>query len=335
MTGKVRWGILGVSNFALTRMMDGLKKSEWVEVAAIASRSLEKARAAAAAHGIPAAYGSYEELLADPSIEVVYNPLPNHLHVPWSIRALEAGKHVLCEKPLGMDAAEARRLIEARDRAGRMAGEAFMIRTHPQWVRAMELVRSGAIGELRSVVCWFAYFNRDAANVRNMAGIGGGGLYDIGCYAVFGARLLYGAEPLRAAAVIELDPEFGTDRLASAVLEFPGGHAVFTCSTQVAPAQRIVALGTAGRVEIEIPFNAPPDRPCRIVVDDGSELDGASSRVESFPVCDQYAIEGDAFSRAVRGEGPLPVGLETALGNMAVLDAIRRAAASGRWEPVG
>jgi predicted dehydrogenase len=301
---------------------------------AIASRDLARAEAAAKALGIPRAHGSYEALLQDPEIEAVYNPLPNHLHVPLSIAAAEAGKHVLCEKPIALSAKEARLLLAARDRTGKLIQEAFMVRCHPQWLRARELVRSGAIGTLRVVQGSFSYMNRDPANVRNQADIGGGGVYDIGCYPIVGSRFLFESEPLRVASQIEHDPHFATDRLTSALLQFPTGQALFFCSTQLVPYQRMQILGTDGRIEIEIPFNAPPDRACRIFVDDGSELGDRSARIETFDVVNQYTLQGDLFADAVRNGRALPFPLEDSVKNMRVLDAVFRAGRSGRFEEV-
>jgi len=334
MPRKLRWGILGAAKIAVQKVIPAMRACQWCEAAAIASRDLNKAADAAAALGLARAYGSYDELLADPEIDIIYNPLPNHLHVPWSIRALEAGKHVLCEKPLGLSVDEVRALIRARDRTGLCAGEAFMVRTHPQWLRVKELVESGAIGRLRQVQAWFSYCNRDPANVRNVAAWGGGGLMDIGCYPVFLSRFLFGEEPRRVAASLEPDPDFGVDRYCAALLEYPSGTAVFTCATQLAPAQRFLVFGDKARVEVEIPFNAPPDRPCRIFLDDGSDLGGASRQVEELPVCDQYAIQADEFTRAVLGMRAVPVPLEDSLKTMAVIEAIRASAQSGRMEPV-
>ena len=329
---KVRWGVLGAARIAVEKVIPAMQRGEWSEVTAIASRDLAKARGAAAALGIPKAYGSYEELLADPEIEAVYNPLPNHLHVPWSVRCADAGKHVLCEKPLAIDAAEARQLLEAQSRTGVKMGEAFMVRTHPQWVRARELARGGRIGEVRAIMGFFSYFNRDAANIRNVHEWGGGGLYDIGCYPINTSRFIFGEEPRRVMSLVERDPDMHIDRLASALLDYPSGQAVFTCGTQLVPYQRMQLFGTAGRIEIEIPFNAPPDRPCRIFVDDGSDLFGAGIETVTFPVCDQYTIQGDLFSRAVRGQGEVPVSIDDAVRNMAVIDALFRSEKSGRWE---
>jgi len=270
--------------------------------------------------------------LADPQIEAIYNPLPNHMHVPWSVKAAEAGKHVLCEKPLSMSVAEAQQLIAARDRTAVKIGEAFMVRTHPQWLHTRELISSGRIGELRSIVGVFSYFNRDQKNIRNILEIGGGTMMDIGCYPITTSRFIFGEEPTRVVAAVERDPDMKTDRLASAILEFPSGQAVFTCSTQLVPYQRMHFLGTKGRIEIEIPFNAPNDRPCRIFIDDGGNLFGENVSVQSVPTCDQYTVQGDIFSRAIRENGEVPVPLEDAIKNMAVIEAIFRSAESGRWE---
>jgi predicted dehydrogenase len=318
----------------LEKVIPAMQKSANCRIVAIASRDLARAEAAAKAQGIPRAHGSYEALLQDPEIEAVYNPLPNHLHVPLSIAAAEAGKHVLCEKPIALSAEEAKLLLAARERTGKLIQEAFMVRCHPQWLRARELVRSGAIGTLRVVQGSFSYMNRDPANVRNQADIGGGGVYDIGCYPIVGSRFLFEEEPLRVASQIEHDPHFATDRLTSALLQFPTGQALFFCSTQLVPYQRMQILGTDGRIEIEIPFNAPPDRPCRIFVDDGSELGERSARVETFEVVNQYTLQGDLFADAVRNGRALPFPLEDSVKNMRVLDAVFRAGRSGRFEAV-
>jgi predicted dehydrogenase len=329
---KVKWGVLGAASIAVRKVIPGMQKGAWSEVAAIASRDLNKAKAAASALKIEKAYGSYEELLADPEIEAVYNPLPNHLHVPWSIKAAEEGKHVLCEKPIALNAAEARTLLAVRERTGVKIGEAFMVKTHPQWLRTRELIREGRIGELRAIVGVFSYFNRNPENVRHKPEWGGGGLLDIGCYPITTSRFLFGTEPLRVSGTVERDPEFGTDRLASAILEFGGGQSIFTCGTQMVPYQRMQFLGTKGRIEIEIPFNAPIDQPTRIFVDDGSDVAGAGIRAETIPACDQYTIQGDAFSRAIRENTDVPVPLEDAIANMMVIDAVFRSAESGSWE---
>jgi predicted dehydrogenase len=301
-------------------------------VTAIASRDMEKACEAAERLGVAKAYGSYEELIADPDIDAVYNPLPNHLHVPWSIRCLESGKHILCEKPIALSVAETFELIRARDRTGLKAGEAFMARTHPQWLRVQELVRSGAIGDLRLISGFFSYFNRDPANVRNVADWGGGGVMDIGCYPITLSRMIFGEEPRRVSTLVDRDPDMGVDRLASAILDYPSGQCSFSCSMQLVPYQRMHIFGTRGRIEVEIPFNAPPDHRAKLFIDDGTDILGGGIRMEEMPACNQYTIQGDLFSRAILDNSAVPVPLEDALRNMAVIEAVLRAGASGRWE---
>jgi predicted dehydrogenase len=301
-------------------------------IVAIASRDLAKARAAADRLGIPRAYGSYEELLADPDVEAVYNPLPNHLHVPWSIRAADAGKHVLCEKPIALSAAEARALLAARDRTGVHIGEAFMVRAHPQWEKVRELIDADRIGELRLVVGHFSYYRRDFNDIRSRPDFGGGALMDIGCYPITLSRWLFDAEPLEVIAQIERDPDMQVDRLVSGLLRFAAGQASFTCSGQLVPHQRMQIFGTRARIEVEIPFNAPPDSACRIYVDGGGDLAGRGRETIELPVFDQYTLQGDRFSDAIRGAGQVPVRLEDAIGNMAVIDALFRSADTRRWE---
>jgi predicted dehydrogenase len=332
MQTKLRWGVLGAAAIAVKKVIPAMQHSNWTEVTAIASRDLNRARQAAESLRITKAYGSYEELIDDPEVDAIYNPLPNHLHVPWTIKAAEAGKHVLCEKPIALNVAEVRQLIAVRNRTGVKIGEAFMIRSHPQWLRARELVRAGEIGELRAIAGAFSYFNRDPKNIRNVPEYGGGGLMDIGCYPINTSRFLFEREPQRVVGLLENDPDMKTDRLGSAILDFAPGQAIFTCSTQLVPYQRMQILGTKSRIEIEIPFNAPPDQPCRIFVDDGSDLRGRSARIEEFPICDQYTLQGDAFSRAVREHTEVPVPLEDALANMQVIDALFRSAAGSGWQ---
>jgi len=309
------------------------QKSPLIEVRAIASRSEAEAKKAAAALGVPRAYGSYEALIADPEIEAVYNPLPNHLHVPLTLKAAAAGKHVLCEKPVAMTAEEA---IELRAVAGTVhVMEAFMVRFHPQWLRVRQLIRDGQIGEVRAVQVFFSYHNVDPINVRNQADTGGGALYDVGCYGIVSGRFVFEADPRRAVVLIDRDPAFGTDRTTSALLDFGDGrHLSFTVSTQCVQYQRVQICGTRGRIEIEIPFNAPADEATRIFLDDGSALDGGSVRTEVLPACDQYRLEGEAFSRAIRGELALPYGVEDAIMNMRIIDALFRSEKSARFEEI-
>lgn len=328
---KLRWGILGAANIALTKVIPAIQRSRRGEVVAIASRDLAKARAAAESLGIPRAHGSYEELVADPDVDAIYNPLPNHLHVPWSIRAAEAGKHVLCEKPVALSAEEARTLIAARDRTGVTVAEAFMVRAHPQWRRVRDLVREGRVGELRLVTAHFSYYRVDPSDIRSVPEWGGGALMDIGCYPIMLSRWLFGAEPLEVVGMIERDPALGVDRLASGMLRFATGQGTFTCSGQLVSHQRMQLFGTTGRIDVEVPFSPQPDRAARISVDDGRELGGAGAPIE-LPAVDQFMLQADRFAEAVRGTGEVPVPLEDSVGNMATIDALFRSAKSGRWE---
>jgi predicted dehydrogenase len=333
MTRKVKWGILSTASIAQRRVLPAMLNCRNAEITAIASRSLDKARLVASNFSIPKTYGSYEELFDDPEIEAIYNPLPNHLHVEWSVRAASRGKHVLVEKPISRNVGEVRRLLEARDEYHVKIGEAFMVRTHPQWLRTAELAHSGRIGKLRSALGYFSYFNVDPENTRNIADYAGGALMDIGCYPIKTSRFVFGEEPVRVLGCVERDPSFKTDRLTSAILEFPTGQSVFTVSTQAVYYQKMQFFGTAGRMDVEIPFNAPTDKPTRIFIDDGKDLyAGASAVVESFPVCNQFTIQADLFSTAIRENTEVPNPLEDAICNMAVIEALFRSAASGKWE---
>ena len=332
MKPKVKWGVIGVADIAVKKVIPAMQRGEWSEVVGIASRDVERAKHAAEQLGIRKAYGSYEELLGDPDIEAIYNPLPNHLHVPWSIKAAEAGKHVLCEKPISLTVEEARLLLEARDRTGVKIGEAFMVRTHPQWRKVIELIAAGRIGTVRSVMGYFSYNNRDPKNIRNISEYGGGGLMDIGCYLIYTSRLAFGEEPGRVCGLVQYDPDTRTDVMTSAMLDFPSGPSLFTCSTQVVPYQRVQILGTERRIEIEVPFNAPPDQPCRIFIDDGADPSGRAAEILEFEACDQYTTQGDMFSTSIRQGTELPVPLEGSVRNMAVIEAIFRSAKSGKWE---
>ena len=327
----VRWGILSTARIGTQKVIPGMQKSPALEVAAIASRSLAAAQAAADKLGIARAYGSYEELLADPSIEAIYNPLPNHLHVPLTLAAAQAGKHVLCEKPMALTAAELEVLRPYTSQVH--IREAFMVRFHPQWLETRERVRSGTIGELRFMHVSFSYFNADPANIRNLADIGGGALYDIGCYAIVAGRWFFEANPLRVVATMERDPQFGTDRCTSGLLAFDGGRQLsFTVSTQAAPFQRVELNGTKGRIEIRIPFNAPQDGPCGYTVDDTNTPGGSSARLVTVPTADQYQLQAQAFSNAVRTEQPDASGLDDAHWNMRIIDALFASEKSGRFE---
>ncbi|MBC8257540.1 MAG: Gfo/Idh/MocA family oxidoreductase [SAR324 cluster bacterium] len=324
---KVRWGVLSSAKIGLEKVIPAMQKGEYCEIAAIASQSLERGKSAAAQLGITQVYGSYEELLADDNIDAVYIPLPNHLHVPWSIKALKAGKHVLCEKPIGLTTVEAEELlVEARKYPELKVMEAFMYRHHPQWQKAQHLVNEGRIGELQTIHSFFSYFNADPENIRNMADIGGGGLMDIGCYCISLARFIFDSEPQRVLGNLEFDPEFKTDRICSGILDFSQGTSTFTCSTQLTPYQRVNIYGTEGRIEIDIPFNAPPDVPCKMRLQSGEQLDEIV-----FEICDQYTIQGDLFSLALLNDTEVPTPLEDAIANMKVLDAVINSSDSGSW----
>ena len=324
---RVRWGVLSTANIATEKVIPGFRRSPRSEVLGIASREGGRAREVAARLGIPRAYGSYEAMLADPDIDAVYNPLPNHLHAAWTIAAARAGKHVMCEKPLALTAVEAQVMVDACRDAGALLMEAFMYRQHPSWVAVRELVRSGRIGRLQAVDSWFSYFNDDTANIRNIREAGGGALYDIGCYCVNLSRLLFDAEPVGVQAAITRDPDLGVDVVTSGILSFPSGVATFTCSTRTETDQRVHVYGTEGRISIEIPFNIPPDRPTRIFVTAGGDPPVApATETLTFDTADPYACEADRFADAVLDGVPLPVEPEDAVANMRVLDALFAAA---------
>lgn len=329
---KVKWGVLGVANIAVKKVIPAMQRGQWAEITAIASRDLAKAQTAAQQLNIPKAYGSYDELIADSEIEAIYNPLPNNLHVEWTIKAAQSGKHVLVEKPISMTVAEALPLLKVRDETGVKIEEAFMVRTNPQWLATLNMIQEGQIGEVRSVAGYFSYNNQDPNNIRNIRETGGGGLMDIGCYMIFFARLIFDAEPKRVVSLIQEHPETRTDILTSALLDFPNGQATFTCSTRVTPYQRVVIVGTSGRIEVQIPVNTPPDLPLKVFLDDGSDLTGSAIQTLEFEPCDQYTVQGDLFSQAIRNDTEPVLSLESSIKNMSVIEAIFRSAKSERWE---
>jgi predicted dehydrogenase len=323
----LRWGILSTANIAVEKVIPGMRSAKRAEVLGIASRDQGRAEATARQLRIPRAYGSYEALLADPDIDAVYLPLPNHLHAQWGIAAARAGKHVLCEKPLAMTAADAEALVDAGRESGVMIMEAFMYRQHPSWVAVRELVASGRIGRLTAVDSWFSYYLEDPTNIRNIQDVGGGALYDIGCYCINLSRMLFGEEPASVASTIVRDPASGVDILTSALLVFPAGVATFTCATRVEPDQRVSIYGTTGRIEIEIPFNIPPDRPTRVFVTAGGDPPVApATEVLEFAPADPYGVEADRFAEAVLDGAPLPVSGEDSVANMRVIERLFAAA---------
>jgi predicted dehydrogenase len=329
-----RFGVLGVSSFASKKMIPAIGEGRNIEVVAIASRSAERAAAAARELGIPRAHGSYEALLADPDVDGIYIPLPNHLHVAWSIKAAEAGKHVLCEKPIALHADEARRLVEVRDRCGVVIQEAAMARLHPRWLATRELVRKGKIGELRAFSGTFAYNITARENVRYDRAKGGGALLDVGFYPVTMARFCFDDEPTAASATIDRDPDGGVDRLISGMLRFPRGVATFVCGMQLNPFQRVDLVGTRGRIELDMAWNPVFDAPTRLAIDTSPRLETPALEPVEFGPCNHYTILAELFARAAREGTAAPIPLEDSIKNMAVIDALFRSAETGRAEPV-
>ena len=323
MTG-VRWGVLSTADIGMAKVTPAIQQAENCDVVAIASRSSDRAEAAAAQLGIPGAYGSYEALLEDADIDAVYVPLPNDLHHEWTIKAAVAGKHVLCEKPIALTAAQAEEMAAAASNAGVKIQEAFMYRHHPTWVEAVRLLGSGAIGELQAVQSWFSYFNDDPSNIRNRAEQGGGAIMDIGCYCINLSRMLFATEPTKVEAAVRRDPTMGIDIVSSAVLEFPGGgQATFTCSTRAEDYQRVHIVGTDGRIDIEIPFNIPPDRETRILVTRGGDPPVAPATESlAFSAADQYTIQASLFAQAILDDTEVPVPIDDAIANMRVIETI-------------
>ena len=324
---KLNWGILSTAKIGIEKVIPAMQQGKLNEIVAIASRTHESAREAAKNLKIPKAYGSYQELLDDTSIEAVYIPLPNHMHVPWTIKSLAANKHVLCEKPIALTATEAKELLKETEKFPHLkVMEAFMYRHHPQWLRALELINGGGIGMVKTVHSFFSYYNDDPENIRNMVDIGGGGLMDIGCYCISLARLIFDEEPQRVFGKIEYDPGFETDRICSGILDFVQGTSTFTCSTQLVPYQRVNVFGTKGRIEIEIPFNAPPDKPCKMLFQNNEIIEEIEIKI-----CDQYTIQGDLFSLAVLNNEKVPTPIEDAVANMKVLEAVIQSAEKEEW----
>lgn len=331
MQNKISWGVISTAKIARTQVIPAMKNCEFAKLVAISSGDADKARQTAADLGIPKSYGSYEALLADPDIDAVYNPLPNHLHVPYTLKALAAGKHVLCEKPIGINADEAQQLLEATKQYPHLkVMEAFMYRFHPQWQKAKELISSGKLGEVKHVHTHFSYYNIDAGNIRNKPEAHGGALMDIGCYCISFPRFIFDAEPERVVGLMHFDPEFKTDSLTSGLLDFGNGcNASFTCSTQLEPYQRINIVGDKGRLEIEIPVNAPADEPCHLWLQQNKVVEEIQTEAAN-----QYGRQVDAFSKAILNNIPVPTPLTDALSNMKVIDALVKSAELGQWVEV-
>ena len=323
----VTWGVLSVASHFVGRINTNVRKSPLNVVQAISSRSMERAKAAASRLGIPRAYGSYADLLADKEIEAVYIPLPNKLHAEWVKKAADAGKHVLCEKPFAMNAEEAQEAFDYGKRKGVLVMESLMYRFHPQWIRAGEIVRDGELGEIHAVNAFFSYMIPYPGNVRNIPEIGGGGMRDVGSYCVSAARFLMGVEPKRVLALMHRDPGLKTDTLSTGVLDFGKARSVFTVGTQTQAWQQVDVVGSGGRLTVHIPFNANPDTPAQITV---TAWNG--TRAVYTPVADQFVEVFDAFSRAVRAGGPVPQPPEDTVANQKVIDALFKSEKSGTWE---
>ncbi len=333
MSDKIRWGIISTAKIGVKQVIPAMQKCEYAEITAISSRNLESAKKAATELNIPKAYGSYEELFDDPEIDAIYNPLPNHMHLEWTEKAIRAGKHVLCEKPLVLTTDEVKQLMKLRDEFSVKVGEAFMVHTHPQWVDAVKRIGRGKLGKFKIVQGFFSYYNVDENNIRNIKEYGGGAMWDIGCYPIHTSRFVFGDDPVRVAAQVSYDPKFDTDILSSVLMEFPSGQASFHVSTQLVPYQRMSFFGDKKRLDIEIPFNAPNNKPCRLFINEGIFSQVKEEEI-SYPVCDQYQVQGDAFSRAILEDTEVPVPLENSLGNIATIQAVLRAGKSGKWEDV-
>jgi len=316
---KIRWGIIGSANIAKGSVIPGIQQSETGEVVAIASRGLEKAKETAEQLNISKAYGSYEELLQDPEIEAVYIPLPNHLHKEWTIRAAEAGKHVLCEKPLALDADEAEEMVAACEKAGVVFAEAFMYRYHPRYKLINELIDSGEIGDIRGIHGTFTFNNaKDSGNVRYKKEWGGGSLYDVGVYPISAARMILNEEP-KAATVHAFFSEKhdDVDMMASGILEFDKGVALtFDCGMWAAFRNELEILGTNGRIEVPSAFITHQNEQDHIIVhtNDGK-------RELEVPYLNQYALQADAMGRSIRNGEALPFPSQDAVLNMKVIDA--------------
>jgi len=321
---NVRWGILSTADIGMSQVTPAIQAASNCDVVAIASRGGERAAAAAAQLGIPESYGSYEELIAADNIDAVYIPLPNDMHAEWVSKTAAAGKHILCEKPLAMSAAQASEMVDVCADAGVKLQEAFMYRHHPTWVEAVRLVRSGAIGDLRAVQSWFSYFNDDPTNIRNRVANGGGAVMDIGCYNINLSRLLFDAEPGCVNSAVERDPEMGIDILTSAILQFPdGGQSSFTCTIRSEDYQRVHIFGTKGRIEIEIPFNIPAEGETRVfVTTEGGSSEEQASRTIVFPEVNQYTIQAQLFADAILNGTEVPVPPADAVGNMRVIEQV-------------
>ena len=327
---KIKWGILGSAHIATEHVIPAMLSCQYGEVYAIASRSTEKAQNIAEQFGIPEFYGSYEELLADKEVDAIYIPLPNHLHVQWAIKALEADKHVLVEKPVGLSSKEAERLLQETKKYPHLkVMEAFMYRHHPQWIKVKELVDQKAIGDIKTIQSSFSFFENDPNSIVNSKEFGGGSLMDIGCYPISLSRFMFNSEPKSISSVIEYHPDFKVDVLASGILEFETGTSVFFSSTQLADNQQAQIFGTKGNIKFELPFNPPIDRPSKIWFTIGDDC-----QTIEFETCNQYTIQADLFALAIRNNTPVPTPLEDSVKNMIVIEKLEESNLKGQRIPM-
>ncbi len=324
---KISWGVLGTAKIGVEKVIPAMQKGKYSQISAVSSRNIEKAENVARRLRIPRAYGSYEKLLEDPEIEAVYIPLPNHLHAKWTLKSLEMGKHVLCEKPISMNFKQAEGLKQKAEKFSDLkVMEACMYRFHPQWQTAKKLLDEGKIGELKNIHSIFSYYNDNPKDIRNQLETGGGGLLDIGCYCISSSRFLFGSEPVRVCAAIKYDPKMKIDRLVSAVLEFEGGTSTFTCSTQMTAHSRVDILGADVKIEMPMPFVPLPDNKSKIM-----HQVGTKTKEIIFEACNQYTIQGDSFSKAILDESKVPTPIEDAVANMKVIDKIIESHKKGTW----
>ncbi|WP_105617520.1 Gfo/Idh/MocA family protein [Vallitalea okinawensis] len=323
---KMKIGVLGVSGHFFLRCCLPLQHSNQIEVYAIASRNKEKAKKASKEWNIPVFYDSYDQLLQDKKIEAVYIPLPNHMHAEWIKKCADAGKHIICEKPLALDADEAKVVAAYVKERNVKLMEAFMYRFHPKWNRAKEIVKTGGIGRVTAIHSIFTYNNKDSKNIRNIKAYGGGALYDIGCYAISTARYLLDEEPRKVIALAEEDQEFSTDVLTSGILDFGTARCLFTVGTQTSNQQEVTIYGTGGKITVTIPFNDFPDVKGNIIVETGL----GKRKVEFDPV-DQYRLEFEAFASAIKNDSNVPITPEESIKNIHVMDAVRESYETGKW----
>jgi predicted dehydrogenase len=337
MESIVNWGVLGAANIAVKHALPGMREAPSAKLLAIASRDLGKAQAVAQALGVPRAYGSYDALLADGEIDAVYVPLPNPLHFEWSLRALEAGKDVLCEKPLCLSSEQISELCAARDRSGRKIEEAFAYRNHPQWTKVLEIIASGTLGAVRSVHGTLAKQFLDPTDIRNNPNDGGGGIYDLGSYAISACNMIFGRKPARVVAALERDPAFGIDRLSSALLDYGDAHAAFTVATQAGSSawgshQQLSILCAQGWLRLEFPYSQVRPTECRVEIGDATSVGAFPTSTLSFAAINQFALQAERFSRLVRGEAVRAWPIEEARDTLRTIEGLFESARTGAWQ---